>query len=79
MVLVYLGYNDSIEGNIHHAVNMGIAGYVGQKTFENVATKRVLSKLLNLCFSEAYYTISGALLSFFHNTFKYQNLLKVNL
>ena len=54
-VLVYQGYNDGIEGDVHHTIYGRIAGDVRQEPCQDIPTKHALSKPLNVLFSEAYH------------------------
>ena len=55
-VLVYQGYNDGIERDVHHTIhNYGrIIGDVRQEPCQDIPTKHTLSKPLDILFSEAY-------------------------
>ena len=54
-VLVYQGYNDGIEGDVHHTINGRITGNVRQEPCQDIPTKHTLSKLLDFLFGEAYH------------------------
>ena len=54
-VLVYQGYNDGIERDVHHTIYGRITGDVRQEPCQDIPTKHTLSKLLDVLFSEAYH------------------------
>ena len=47
-VLVYQGYNDSIEGDVHHTIYGRITCDVRQEPLQDITTKYTLSKQLNI-------------------------------